>query len=102
MSVNLSTSQNKGWNTDAGLFFGGPLAGFLCGRRGVSGRFFQIGLLLVIIDRAAEEDFAAFEMPVHVACEPEAVGSPLAFETVFETPDRTDQAAEDIHLVGQM
>src|SRR6266542_2417268 len=55
------------------------------------------GFSLMIMNRAAENDLASFQVPVHSAREPKTVRSPLAVKTVIELPDGADKAAHDVH-----
>src|SRR5476649_2061407 len=64
--------------------------------------FLRIEFFLVIIHDAMEDDFAAFEMPVHVARKPKTFRRPLTVEGISEFPDRTDDAAEHVHLLRQV
>src|SRR5438874_12039778 len=59
------------------------------------------GLSFVVFHRAPDDDFPAFQVPIHVARKPETVGQALATEGVDEFPDRPNQAADHVHCFGQ-
>ena len=64
--------------------------------------FLLVEFLLVVIHDAVDHYFAAFQMPVHVAREPQAFRRPHAGEFISEFPQHTDEAAENAHRFGQV